>query len=94
VIIFHFIKNYWTQIVFLIGTISALIKLFYAYRNATRCSLRNDILEIWDKCKDTQTITRYQLESYIQSRDLYFKLRGDGFVHILDDRITKFKVID
>ena len=90
----YFIKNYWTQIIFLFGMISAFIKLFIAYRNATRCSLRNDILEIWDKCKESETITRYQLESYVQSRDLYFKLKGDGFVHALDDRITKFKVID
>ena len=92
--VLRFIKEYWTQIVFSFGIISALIIQIKSSREATRCSLRNDILEIWDKCKDSKTITRYQLESYVNSRDLYFKLHGDGFVHALDQKISLFEVID
>lgn len=92
--ILNFIKTYWTQLVFLFGLLSVWIVQIRASREATRCSLRNDILEIWDKCKESKTITKWQLESYTNSRDLYFKLKGDGFVHALDNQITKFEIVD
>ena len=92
--ILKFIKDYWVQIVFLVGMISAFITLFKAYKRATLCSLRNDILEIWDKCKETESITRYQFECLIESSELYFKLGGDGFIHELVERIKSFKVKD
>ena len=88
--ILKFLKEYWTQIIFFIG----MLAMAKSYLDATKCSLRNDILEIWDRCKDSQTITPFQLESYTNSRDLYFKLKGDGFVHALDEKIMKFKVKD
>ena len=94
-IIIEFIKDYWTQIVFLVGLFSAFYSQYKASKKATLCSLRNDILEIYDKCKPSKTISCFQMESYIDSRDLYFKLGGDGFIHKLDDIITKeFKVVD
>lgn len=90
----QWIKEYWVQLIFLASILGTLIGFFIAMINATKCTLRNDILEIWDRCKDTEQITRYQLESYISSRDLYFKLKGDGFVHQLDKRIMEFKIVD
>lgn len=90
----EWIKEYWVQLVFLVSILGTLIGFIIAMINATKCTLRNDILEIWDRCKDKEEITRYQLESYISSRDLYFKLKGDGFVHQLDKRITGFKIVD
>lgn len=88
--ILKFLKEYWTQLCFAVG----MILIAKSYIEAVKCSLRNDILEIWDRCKDNQTITPFQLESYTNSRDLYFKLGGDGFIHTLDEKITKFKIKD
>lgn len=90
----QWVKEYWVQLAFLVSILGTLIGFIIAMVNATKCTLRNDILEIWDRCKDKEEITRYQLESYISSRDLYFKLKGDGFVHQLDKRITGFKIVD
>ena len=88
--IMKYIKEYWTQIIFFIGMISIL----KAFIEATKCSLRNDMLIIWDNCKDKKQITKYQLESFMESRDLYYKLKGDGFIHAIDSKIQKFEVID
>lgn len=89
-IVINFIKDYWTQIVFFI----AMLGIIKAFLDATKCSLRNDMLEIWDKCKDTKTITKYQLESFMASRDLYYRFKGDGFIHTIDKQIQTFKIID
>lgn len=88
--IMKYIKEYWTQIIFFIG----MIGILKAFIEATKCSLRNDMLIIWDNCKDKKQITKYQLESFMESRDLYYKLKGDGFIHAIDSKIQKFEVID
>lgn len=89
-----FIQQYWTQIVFFISVVGSLAKIMIDNNQAVKCSLRNDMLEIWDKCKDTETITKYQLESFMSSRDLYYKKNGDGFIHVIDSKIQTFKIID
>jgi len=88
------IKEYWTQIVFAIGLIVSLYTIIKNNNEAVKCSLRNDMLEIWDKCKDKKEITKYQLESFMNSRDLYYKKKGDGFIHTIDAQIQTFKIID
>lgn len=85
-----FIKEYWTQILFFISMLG-IVKAFIA---ATKCSLRNDMLLIWDTTKDKKQISKYQLESFMLSRDLYYKLGGDGFIHTIDNKIQEFEVID
>lgn len=89
-----FIKEYWTQIVFAVGLIVSLYTIIKNNNEAVKCSLRNDMLEIWDKCKDKKEITKYQLESFMNSRDLYYKKKGDGFIHTIDTQIQNFKIID
>lgn len=85
-----FVKEYWTQIIFFIS----MLGIVKAFIEATKCSLRNDMLMIWDICKPTGQITKYQLETFMASRDLYYKLKGDGFIHAIDEKIQKFEIID
>ena len=92
--VLEFIKNYWTQIVFLFGLIASVVIIVRNNNEAIKCSLRNDMLEIWDKCKDRKQITKYELESFTTSRDLYYKKKGDGFIHIIDTKIQTFEIID
>ena len=89
-----FIKEYWTQIIFVSGFFVFLCKFLLAMIEATKCSLRNDILEIYDRCKDNKKITHYQLESIQYSSELYFKLKGNSFVHDVVDRVKQFELID
>lgn len=78
--IVKFLKDYWTQIVFLASLIIGYYKIKVASREATKCSLRNDILQIYSQCKDTKEITLYQLEAISLSYELYKKLKGNSFV--------------
>ena len=92
--IVKFIKDYWVQLGFLIGLIGSVALIIKNNNDAIKCSLRNDMLEIWDKCKDTKQITKYQLESFMASRDLYYKKKGDGFIHTIDTKIQSFEIKD
>ena len=84
--IINFIHNYWTQIIFIIGIFCAVIKIIKTNNYATKCSLRNNILQIYDSCKDKEEISLYQLQAIETSYDLYKKLKGNGFI---DDIVSK-----
>lgn len=84
-IVLDFLKNYWTQIIFIGTLIVGFIKISIANKEATKCSLRNDILGIYQECKDKKVITLYQLEAIELSYTLYKKLKGNSFV----DEIVK-----
>ena len=91
--ILEFIKDYWTQIVFLFGVISTLWVQIKSSRDATKCSLRNDILDIYERCKPTKTITLYQLEAVELSFRLYQKLKGNSFVQEIVKEMRTFKKV-
>ena len=75
-----FIKNYWTQIIFIAGFIIGFVKLEIAYREGTKCSLRNDILQIYNQYKDKKEIPLYDFEALSLSYGLYKKYKGNSFV--------------
>lgn len=83
--IINFIKEYWVLITFFLGEIGTLFMFVKSINKGTKCSLRNDILDIYDRCKDKKQITQYQLQSIEYSYDLYKKLGGNSFV----DKIKK-----
>ncbi len=89
-----FIKEYWTQIIFLSSFLAFICKFLLAMIEANKCSLRNDILTIYDRCKNDKKITHYQLESIRYSSELYFKLKGNSFVHDVLERVEQFELID
>lgn len=66
----------------------------YITIQGVKCSLRNDILTIYDNCKDKKEITHYELEAVMLSADLYFKLKGNSFVQTVVEKIKTFEVIE
>lgn len=92
--IINFIKEYWVLITFFIGEIGALIMFVKSINEASKCSLRNDILDIYDRCKEKKEITHYQLQSIQYSYQLYKKLKGNSFVEDIMKRIEDFELID
>lgn len=89
-----FIKEYWTQIIFLGGTLSFFLAFGIAMIEGVKCSLRNDVLTIYDRCKDNKKITHYELEAIQHSAELYFKLKGNSFVKDIVERTKDFELVD
>lgn len=89
-----FIKTYWVQITFFCTLLTAMYRFSRAMIEATKCSLRNDILEIYDRCKEDKKITKWQLESLDYSYKQYKALKGNSFVDNLYNRVQTFEIID
>lgn len=92
--IIAFLKEYWVLITFFVGEIGALLLFAKLVIEAVKCLLRNDILNIYDKCKSTKTITRYQLQSVHLSYTIYKKLKGNSFVDEIMEEIKEYEIID
>ena len=89
-----FIKNYWVQIVFIFGVLAAVYRFEKAMIEATKCSLRNDILEIYDRCKEEKKITKWQLDSINFSYEQYKALKGNSFIDTLVKKVQEFEIVD
>jgi len=76
----EFLKTYWTQIIFIVGAIIGFVKLEIAYREGTKCSLRNDILQIYNQYRNQKEIPLYDFEAISLSYGLYKKYKGNSFV--------------
>lgn len=93
-LIIKLIREYWVQIVFVCTILIAIYKFGKAMIEATKCSLRNDILEIYDKCKNEKKITKWQLQAIKYSYEQYKKLKGNSFIDELVKKVNTFEVID
>lgn len=91
-VILDFLREYWVLITFFVAEIGALIMFAVYIIDAIKCLLRNDILSIYDKCKDSKTITRYQLQSVHLSYSIYKKLKGNSFIDEIMEEIKDFQM--
>ena len=89
-----FISEYWTQIIFLLSVIGTSATFIIVSVEGVKCSLRNDILQMYMMCKDEKKISTYQYEAILKSAELYFKLRGNSFVKEIVNKIKNWEVID
>lgn len=92
--VLEFLLEYWVLITFFMGEIGALLLFVKSIHRGTKCSLRNDILGIYDRCKDKREITRYQLQSVHYTYTEYKKLKGNSFVDEIMEEIKDFKIAD
>lgn len=92
--IINFLKEYWVLIAFFVGEIGVVWGFIQSIREGIKCSLRNDILDIYDRCQEKQEITHYQLQSIKYSYAIYKKLKGNSFVDEIVKKVDKFKIID
>jgi len=92
--ILNFLKEYWVLITFFFGEIGVLLVFVKSLNEGTKCSLRNDILNIYDRCKKNKQITKYQLESIKYSFEIYKKLKGNSFVEEIVKKVEDFELID
>ena len=92
--IIEIIKDYWVQIVFICTLLLAVYKFAKSMIEATKCSLRNDILAIYDKCKGNKQITKWQLQAIKYSYEQYKNLKGNSFIDELVKKVEKFEIID
>lgn len=94
-IVLEFLRENWVIISFCCGELAALYAFVRLMAKSIKCTLRNDILDIYDRCKETKQITKFQLQSIKYSYDLYKRLKGNSFIDtIVLEELPEFEIID
>lgn len=92
--ILDFIKTYWVQLCFAVGVLISMYQYIKTSNEAMKCSLRNDILGIYDECKKDKKITKYQLQAIEYSYEAYKKLKGNSFISDIVNIVHTFDIVD
>ena len=93
--VLDFLKEYWVLITFFVGEIAVVYAFISHIKKALKCTLRKDILDIYDACKEKKEITMYQLQCVSYSYDVYKKFKGNSFFEtIMEKEIPNFKVVE
>ena len=92
--ILKFIKEYWVLITFFVGELGVLIAFVKSIHRGIKCTLRNDIVEIYEDCKPKKEITKFQYETACLSYQEYKRLKGNSFVDKLMKELETFNILD
>ena len=92
--IINFIEEHWKLISFVVGEMGFFVLFAISMIQSIKCLLRNDILDIYDRCKEDKKITRWQFESIEKSYKLYRFFKGNSFVENLVERVEEFEIVD
>lgn len=87
------ITQNWTQVVFVTSLIIGFVRLEIAYREGTKCSLRNDILQIYNQYRNTKQIPLNDFQAISMSYELYKKYKGNSFVDSIWQEVQTYKKI-
>lgn len=87
------ITQNWAQILFVISLFIGFVRLEIAYREGTKCSLRNDILQIYNQYRNTKQIPLNDFEAISMSYELYKKYKGNSFVDSIWQEVQSYKKI-
>lgn len=90
------LANYIGYIGTIAGAIAVLIKF---WREQTKskagqlCLLRAEMLKIYYKNKDTETIRQYEAELFVMMYDAYKARGGNSFIDEVNENVRKWKLI-
>jgi hypothetical protein len=82
------------EIVALIGAIVPIIVSIGKIANGTKAQLRSEMLRIYYRHIDTQTIRQYEYENFVALYEAYKALRGNSFIDKIYAEVKKWKVIN
>jgi hypothetical protein len=94
VIVLDFLKEYWVIITFFFAEIGVIYAFISSVKKAIKSLLRKAILDIYDKCKETKTITLYQKKCINSLYDIYKQFKGNSFVDSIMDEISNYETVE
>ena len=76
--------------------VSALIPVWVSnskIKNGTKCQLRSEMLRIYYKHKDEETIRQYEYENFVFLYEAYKSLKGNSFIDKIYNDIKEWEVV-
>ena len=77
----------------LFGVVIPVMATVKKISNGTRCQLRSEMLQIYYRNKEAETLRQYELENFIMLYDAYKALKGNSFIDKIYKEVLTWEVI-
>ena len=82
-----------TLIVEIAGVVIPVLVWVRKIANGQRCQLRNDMLQIYYKNKESKTIHQYEYESFVLLYEAYKALKGNSFIDKIYKEVQTWEIV-
>jgi hypothetical protein len=79
----------------IIGALLAMYKLYSEWKKAKNgqlCLLRNEMLKIYYKHKETEELPQYEAQNFIMMYEAYKARGGNSFIDEVHDHVIKWEL--
>ena len=79
----------------IIGALVTLYKMYGEWKKAKDgqlCLLRNELLKIYNKHKDTEELPQYEAQNFIMMYEAYKARGGNSFIDEVHDHVIKWEL--
>ena len=82
-----------TEIGILIGVITPVIVCVNKIANGTKCQLRNEMLRIYYRHRESEEIRQYEYENFVLLYEAYKALKGNSFIDKIYKEVQTWSVV-
>ena len=82
-----------TEIGVLLGVVVPIIVCITKIANGTRCQLRSEMLRIYYRHRETETIRQYEYENFVMLYEAYKALKGNSFIDKIYTQVKTWEVV-
>lgn len=82
-----------TEIGVLLGVIIPVIVWIRKIGNGQKCQLRSEMLRIYYRHRESETIRQYEYENFVFLYDAYKALKGNSFIDKIYKEVQSWEVV-
>lgn len=82
-----------TEIGVLLGVVLPIIACIKKIANGTRCQLRSEMLRIYYRHRETETIRQYEYENFVMLYEAYKALKGNSFIDKIYAEVKTWDIV-
>ena len=82
-----------SEIVALLGIVITGIANISKITNGQKCLLRNEMLHIYYRHKDSGEIRQYEYENFVLLYEAYKKLKGNSFIEKIYGEVKSWEIV-
>ena len=82
-----------TEIGVLLGVIVPVIVWIKRIANGQKCQLRNEMLQIYYRNREQETIHQYEYENFVFLYEAYKALKGNSFIDKIYEEVHSWEII-
>lgn len=82
-----------TEVGVLVGVVAPIIVCIKKIANGTKCQLRSEMLRIYYRHRENETIRQYEYENFVMLYEAYKALKGNSFIDKIYAEVKTWDIV-